>query len=138
MLKLNWLLIRGISCTIVACNSNYLNLGQQGERIDARPLDNGREHLLKMKLFCVWEITLAGSWYEKLTLKYRHFPFRLRLFEYKMIFECKIFLGENIFGKEKYFQTFDCIIKIVLGKYFYVFVCIMKMLFSHIFFQPLS
>ena len=32
--------------------------------------------------------------------------------------ECKIFSNENIFGKGKYFQVFNCIMKIVLENVF--------------------
>ena len=39
---------------------------------------------------------------------------RLRLAICKIFSECKIFSGENIFGKGKYFQVFGCIMKIVL------------------------
>ena len=48
-------------------------------------------------------------------------PLRLCLVECKIFFECKIFLGENIFGKGKYFQVFGCIMKIVLEN---VFMCL--------------
>ena len=43
---------------------------------------------------------------------------RLCLVECKIFFECKIFSGENIFGKGKYFQVFGSIIKIVLENVF--------------------
>ena len=39
------------------------------------------------------------------------FPLKLRLATCKIFSEYKIFLGENIFGKEKYFQVFGCILK---------------------------
>ena len=39
---------------------------------------------------------------------------RLRL----CLFQCKIFSGENIFGKGKYFLVFGCILKIILENNF--------------------
>ena len=35
-----------------------------------------------------------------------------------MFGSCKIFSGNAIFGKGKYFQVFDCIIKIILENIF--------------------
>ena len=43
---------------------------------------------------------------------------RLHLVTCKIFFECKIFSGENIFGKRKYFQVFGCFMKIVLENVF--------------------
>ena len=54
-------------------------------------------------------------------------PLRLCLVECKIFFECKIFLGENIFGKGKYFHIFG------KGKYFQVFGCIMKIVLENVF-----
>ena len=44
---------------------------------------------------------------------------RLRLVKYKIFSKCKIFLGENIFGKGKYFQVFGCISKNALENIFW-------------------
>ena len=43
---------------------------------------------------------------------------RLHLATCKIFSECKIFAGENIFGKGKYFQVFGYIMKIVLENVF--------------------
>ena len=45
-------------------------------------------------------------------------PLGLCLVECKIFFECKIFSGENIFGKGKYFQVFGCIPKNALENIF--------------------
>ena len=44
--------------------------------------------------------------------------FRLCLVECKIFCECKIFSGENIFGKGKFFQVFGCIPKNALKNIF--------------------
>ena len=46
------------------------------------------------------------------------FPLKLCLATCKILFKYKIFLGEDIFGKEKYFQVFSCILNFFFGKIF--------------------
>ena len=67
-----------------------------------------------------------------------HTLLRLRLVERKIFFKCKIFSGENIFEKGKYFQVFGCIMKIVLENVFMCLVAFWKCYFSTSFSHFLS
>ena len=62
---------------------------------------------------------------------------RLCLATCKLFSECKIFLGENIFEKGKYFLLFGCIFENCIRKYFQAFGNILEnanfLLVSHIF-----
>ena len=66
--------------------------------------------------------------------------FRVCLFLRKMVSKCKIFLGENIFRKGKYFQVFGGILKNILKNIFQCLVMFLKipqkthfLLVTHIF-----
>ena len=48
----------------------------------------------------------------------KYLKLRLHLVECKIFSKCKIFSGENVFGKGKYFQVFSYIMKIVLENVF--------------------
>ena len=62
----------------------------------------------------VWPISIL----QKLATPFKSGSLRLRLVTCKLFSKCKIFSGKNIYRKGKYFQVFDCILKIVLKNIF--------------------
>ena len=73
--------------------------------------------MINIFYFKIHKYLYIKKYYFKLKNKDLKIIFRLHLFQCKMFSECKIFSGENIFGKGKYFQVFGCIIKIILENF---------------------
>ena len=88
-----------------------------------------------LPLFYRWIDCSAAPWEWELyhlMLSYQFFFslfIRLHLATCKIFSECKIFSGENIFGKGKYVQVFGCIMKIVSENVFRCLVAFWKCYF---------